>query len=549
MRRVREPTTTSAASCGSVRGRPRQRATSLPWPLGMMPRLVARARQRLHRQVHQAVPTHHHEAVDAVGDGAVGQVLGLVRVPADQVAHPEAGLLEPGPGDGGGAHPRDRGRRSGSSGARSLWPRSASNTRRTCLPRRPTVTGDDSPDPNGHRPPCSYPPPTAATSRSSSPAPTTGSRWSSCTGHPAAIVADAAFTEAAAANGPAADRLLPSRATATPLRAPTGRPPRRSPTTPPTSRRSSTTSATTASSPSAGPAGGRGRWPARRCFPAAAWRPCAASGWCRPRSTTATSATGMGEENVAEFTAAMAGPEALMAWLEAEAGWVFSVTGAEIAESLGSLAPPVDRAALTGERAETAAAGFRRAGVQGFVGWRDDDLALVRPWGFSVRDITVPVAVWQGTEDMMVPARPRGVADRAHPRRAGAHRGGRGPRLAARPDARDPRGPAGAGRPPGLTPRLATRCVFTRGCRMFGTPHGMHAMGSASSPWEVRCRPRSDASSARRTSDRLASVDSPVVRRPAARTSASRAAPAAHGDRHSPWHACHGKRQTSCIPW
>lgn len=113
---------------------------------------------------------------------------------------------------------------------------------------------------------------------------------------------------------------------------------------------------------------------------------------------------GMGEENIAEFTAAMTGAEALTEWLEREAGWVFTVTGAQIAESLGSLAPPVDRAALTGERAETAAAGFRHAGAQGFVGWRDDDLALVRPWGFSVRDITVPVAVWQGTEDMMVPA-------------------------------------------------------------------------------------------------------------------------------------------------
>ena len=28
---------------------------------------------------------------------------------------------------------------------------------------------------------------------------------------------------------------------------------------------------------------------------------------------------------------------------------------------------------------------------------------MVRPWGFSVRDIRVPVAVWQGTEDKMVP--------------------------------------------------------------------------------------------------------------------------------------------------
>jgi pimeloyl-ACP methyl ester carboxylesterase len=112
---------------------------------------------------------------------------------------------------------------------------------------------------------------------------------------------------------------------------------------------------------------------------------------------------GMGEENVAELTAAMEGPEAISAWLEAEGTWAFSVTGEQIAESLGSLAPPVDRAALTGQRAETAAAAFRHAGRQGIVGWRDDDLMLVRPWGFSVADITVPVAVWQGTEDMMVP--------------------------------------------------------------------------------------------------------------------------------------------------
>ena len=53
--------------------------------------------------------------------------------------------------------------------------------------------------------------------------------------------------------------------------------------------------------------------------------------------------------------------------------------------------------------AELLAATFRRAGEQGIAGWLDDDLAMLRPWGFSVKDIAVPVAVWQGTEDMMVP--------------------------------------------------------------------------------------------------------------------------------------------------
>jgi pimeloyl-ACP methyl ester carboxylesterase len=111
---------------------------------------------------------------------------------------------------------------------------------------------------------------------------------------------------------------------------------------------------------------------------------------------------GMGEENVQEYTAAFAGAEALAAHLATQTD-LFSVTGEQVAASLGDLAPPVDRAALTGEMAETMAASFRRAGVQGIVGWRDDDLTHLRPWGFRVGDITVPVAIWQGLEDRMVP--------------------------------------------------------------------------------------------------------------------------------------------------
>jgi pimeloyl-ACP methyl ester carboxylesterase len=112
---------------------------------------------------------------------------------------------------------------------------------------------------------------------------------------------------------------------------------------------------------------------------------------------------GMGEENVAEFTAARQGPQALTEWLEANAAWAPTVRGQDVADSLGSLAPPVDRAALTPERAERMASSLRGAVAQGFVGWRNDDLTLLRPWGFRVGDITVPVAIWQGTEDMMVP--------------------------------------------------------------------------------------------------------------------------------------------------
>lgn len=41
-----------------------------------------------------------------------------------------------------------------------------------------------------------------------------------------------------------------------------------------------------------------------------------------------------------------------------------------------------------------------RVGVEG---WLDDDLAFIKPWGFSLEEITVPTMIWQGSEDLMVP--------------------------------------------------------------------------------------------------------------------------------------------------
>jgi pimeloyl-ACP methyl ester carboxylesterase len=126
---------------------------------------------------------------------------------------------------------------------------------------------------------------------------------------------------------------------------------------------------------------------------------------------------GMAEENVEEFTAVMEGADALEEHLAAQAG-LFAVTGEELAEALGGLAPEADRAAMTPEVAEVLAASFRGAGLQGLVGWRDDDLMLFRAWGFDVGAIEVPVAVWAGASDTMVPFR-QGEWLAAHV--AGAH--------------------------------------------------------------------------------------------------------------------------------
>lgn len=112
---------------------------------------------------------------------------------------------------------------------------------------------------------------------------------------------------------------------------------------------------------------------------------------------------GMAPENVAEYAAAAQGPEAYEAFLEQEFLQMLNVTGEQIAAALGELLSDVDLAALTPELSEWLAATFRHAGAQGVVGVRDDGLAATGPWGFSVSDITAPVAIWQGREDRMVP--------------------------------------------------------------------------------------------------------------------------------------------------
>jgi pimeloyl-ACP methyl ester carboxylesterase len=112
---------------------------------------------------------------------------------------------------------------------------------------------------------------------------------------------------------------------------------------------------------------------------------------------------GMAPENVAEFEAAIESPAAITAFLEAAAGPMSEVTAGQVAAELGQLASPADVRSLTGEFAEYLAASFRAALSSGIAGWRDDDLAFAAGWGFEPGQITVPVSVWQGDQDAMVP--------------------------------------------------------------------------------------------------------------------------------------------------
>ena len=112
---------------------------------------------------------------------------------------------------------------------------------------------------------------------------------------------------------------------------------------------------------------------------------------------------GMGAENIAEFSAALRGEDELRSYLRQEREQLKNITAADVAASLETLLPDVDRAVLTGEFGEDMAASFREAVRAGEDGWLDDDLAFASPWGFGLEEISVPAMIWQGSADLMVP--------------------------------------------------------------------------------------------------------------------------------------------------
>ena len=112
---------------------------------------------------------------------------------------------------------------------------------------------------------------------------------------------------------------------------------------------------------------------------------------------------GMAPENRAEYAAAAAGAEAYEAYLAEDFAGILEAGPADVVASLGALLTEVDRAVVDDEVAQWLTEVFHHAAAQGVRGVRDDGLAAVAPWGFDLADITVPVSVWQGGEDAMVP--------------------------------------------------------------------------------------------------------------------------------------------------
>lgn len=144
-------------------------------------------------------------------------------------------------------------------------------------------------------------------------------------------------------------------------------------------------------------------------------RAVAASATLAPRTEMGPNwREGLKLANGEEIEAMEAGEPALRAHLEKAAGSMSRIeTGEQLTEDEGftRVHSPVDRACFKGEFLEFALAAFLSV-QHGVDGWIDDDFGLFGDWGFDLSRIAVPVAIWQGGQDWIVPvAHTRWLAD------------------------------------------------------------------------------------------------------------------------------------------
>ena len=112
---------------------------------------------------------------------------------------------------------------------------------------------------------------------------------------------------------------------------------------------------------------------------------------------------GMGQDNVDDFKLLQADQVAARAKLEKEREVFMAMPASDLAAGMQSLLTPTDAAVLTGELAEYLAFTMRDGLAPGSEGWWEDSLAEDGPWGFDLAQISVPVLVVHGKQDMFVP--------------------------------------------------------------------------------------------------------------------------------------------------
>lgn len=112
---------------------------------------------------------------------------------------------------------------------------------------------------------------------------------------------------------------------------------------------------------------------------------------------------GMGQQNQILFGSLRQGEEVARSVVTQIAGAVRGNSPEDVTTQLSSLFPQVDLSAMKSGFGPDNAANMNHALEPGDEGWQADLRALGRDWGFDLADVRVPVELWHGRLDQMVP--------------------------------------------------------------------------------------------------------------------------------------------------
>ena len=124
---------------------------------------------------------------------------------------------------------------------------------------------------------------------------------------------------------------------------------------------------------------------------------------CAPYDADLDFLDGMGQANLDEYGAALAGEASLRQFLDELAPTMRTGTAADLIDAWHTMLPEVDQAMLSGALGEDFMAGIHHALSGTVEGWLEDDMAFIGAWGFDPAATSVPVSIWHGGRDQLVP--------------------------------------------------------------------------------------------------------------------------------------------------
>jgi pimeloyl-ACP methyl ester carboxylesterase len=111
---------------------------------------------------------------------------------------------------------------------------------------------------------------------------------------------------------------------------------------------------------------------------------------------------GMGQVNADDTRLFLTDEAAARTKMDEDRDEILATSPDEAASGIESLLTPTDAAVLRGDLAEYLVSSEQDGLASGSEGWWEDN-CMLRPWGFDLADISVPVLLLHGRQDMFVP--------------------------------------------------------------------------------------------------------------------------------------------------